>query len=168
MGSTFTVSVPLGASDRKYEYTPSESAEGIDVHGILAGRRVLMAEDVEQNAEILADLLELEEVECEHALNGEAALRMFNESPVGYYDAILMDVRMPVMDGLTATRGIRGLSRRDAQTIPIIAMTANVFEDDVRQTLAAGMDAHLAKPVEPERLYATLARLISEGNIKKS
>ncbi len=165
-GSTFTVSVPLGASGRKYEDTLSESADGFDIQGILAGRRVLMAEDVEQNAEILADLLELEEVECEHALNGEAALRMFNESPVGYYDAILMDVRMPVMDGLTATRGIRGLSRKDAQTIPVIAMTANVFEDDVRQTLAAGMDAHLAKPVEPERLYATLAKLISEGSNK--
>ncbi|MBR2765036.1 MAG: response regulator, partial [Blautia sp.] len=131
-----------------------------DHETILAGHRVLMAEDVEQNAEILADLLDLEDVEAEHAVNGEAAVRMFSEKPVGYYDAILMDVRMPVMDGLTATRMIRALDRPDAGTIPIIAMTANVFEEDVQRSLQAGMNAHLSKPIEPERLYEMMAKLM--------
>ena len=122
----------------------------------LAGRRVLMAEDVEQNAEILADLLELEGIEAEHAENGEAAVRMFSEKGKGYYDAILMDLRMPVMDGLEATRRIRALKRKDARTVPIIALTANSFEADVKASLSAGMDAHLAKPADAEMLYDTL------------
>ena len=129
---------------------------------ILAGRRVLMAEDVEQNAEILTDLLELEEIEAEHARNGEMAVKMFSEKPQGYFDAILMDVRMPVMDGLSATRAIRAMARPDAKTIPIIAMTANVFDEDVERSLQAGMNAHLSKPIEPDRMYETMARLISE------
>ena len=128
----------------------------------LAGKRVLMAEDVEQNAEILEDLLDLEDIESEHAENGKIAVDMFSQHPVGYYDAVLMDVRMPVMDGLTATQEIRALRRPDARTIPIIAMTANVFDEDVERSRQAGMDAHLAKPVEPEKLYDTMAKLISE------
>lgn len=87
---------------------------------------------------------------------------MFSEKETGYYDVILMDVRMPVMDGVTATKTIRELDRPDAKTIPIIAMTANVFDEDVERSLQAGMNAHLSKPVEPERLYETMARLISE------
>ncbi len=130
----------------------------------LAGRRVLMAEDVEQNAEILQDLLELEDVEAEHATNGEIAVKMFSEKPAGYYDAILMDVRMPVMDGLSATRAIRALDRPDAKTVPIIAMTANVFDEDVQRSMQAGMNAHLSKPIEPERLFETMAKLISAGS----
>lgn len=129
--------------------------------GILQGRRVLMAEDVEQNAEILEDLLDLEDIESEHAVNGEVAVRMFSEKPEGYYDAILMDVRMPVMDGLTATKTIRALDRPDAKTIPIIAMTANVFDEDVERSREAGMNAHLSKPVEPDKLYETMKRLIA-------
>jgi len=133
----------------------------------LEGRRILMAEDVEQNAEILADLLELEGMEAEHAENGEIAVHMFGEKPAGYFDAILMDVRMPVMDGLTATKAIRALDHPDAKTIPIIAMTANVFDEDVERSLAAGMNAHLSKPIEPDRLYENLARLIAEREAKK-
>ena len=126
----------------------------------LAGRRVLMAEDVDANAEILADLLELEEIESERAENGQRAVELFRASEPGYYDAILMDVRMPVMDGLTATQTIRALDRPDARTIPIIAMTANVFYEDVKRSLEAGMNAHLSKPVEPDKLYAALAEMI--------
>ena len=122
-----------------------------------------MAEDVEQNAEILQDLLELEDIESEHAVNGEEAVKMFMEKPAGYYDAILMDVRMPVMDGLAATRAIRALDRDDAGKIPIIAMTANVFDEDGERSLQAGMNAHLSKPIEPEILYAAMARLIAEA-----
>ena len=128
--------------------------------GMLAGIRVLMAEDVDANAEILEDLLSLEDVETERANNGQIALDMFGSHPEGYYDAILMDVRMPVMDGLAATRAIRALERPDAEKIPIIAMTANVFDEDVQHSLDAGMNAHLAKPVEPDKLYATLAELV--------
>ena len=130
---------------------------------VLAGRRVLMAEDVDANAEILADLLELEEVESERAENGQLAVDMFAKSEAGYYDAILMDVRMPVMDGLTAASTIRALDRPDAATIPIIAMTANVFDEDVERSRRAGMNAHLSKPVEPDRLYETMAHLIAEN-----
>ena len=138
---------------------PAEAEEAVPA-GVLSGRRILMAEDVEQNAEILADLLELEDMEAEHAQNGQLAVQMFSDSEPGYYDCILMDVRMPVMDGLSATRAIRALDRPDAQTIPIIAMTANVFDEDVERSLQAGMNAHLSKPIEPERLYATMAKLI--------
>ena len=159
-GSTFTVTVQLGRTDRT---AVAEEKTGVP-EGMLEGRRVLMAEDVEQNAEILADLLDLEDVESERAENGEAAVRMFSEQPAGYYDAILMDVRMPVMDGLEATKAIRALDRPDAKTIPIIAMTANVFDEDVERSLAAGMNAHLSKPIEPERLYETLARQIAGEN----
>ena len=127
---------------------------------ILAGRRVLVVEDMELNAEILMDLLEMEEMEAEHAENGQIAVQMFSGHPAGYYDAILMDVRMPVMNGLEATRAIRGLERADAREIPIIAMTANAFDEDVQHSLQAGMDAHLSKPVEPERLCETLERMI--------
>ena len=126
----------------------------------LAGRRILMAEDVDANAEILADLLDLEGVESDRAENGSIAVEKFAASPQGAYDAILMDVRMPVMDGLTATEKIRALDRPDAKTIPIIAMTANVFDEDVERSLAAGMNAHLSKPIEPERLYTALERFI--------
>ena len=125
---------------------------------------MLVAEDMELNAEILMDLLEMEDIRSEHAENGQIAVDMFSEHPAGTYDAILMDVRMPVMDGLEATRAIRALDRPDAMTIPIIAMTANAFEEDVKQSLQAGMNAHLSKPVEPDRLYETLGRMIQKGN----
>ena len=129
---------------------------------MLAGKRILMAEDVDANAEILADLLDLENMESERAENGQIAYDMFTSHPAGYYDAILMDVRMPVMDGLAATEKIRAYEREDSKTIPIIAMTANVFDEDVERSRKAGMNAHLSKPIEPEKMYAALARLISD------
>ena len=149
VGSLFVVTVVLGKSERVHPVGEPETQADTENH--LAGCRVLMAEDVEQNAEILADLLEIEGVEAERAENGEVAVRMFSEKEKGYYDAILMDVRMPVMNGLTATGEIRKLDRDDARTIPIIAMTANVFEEDVESSLQAGMNAHLSKPIEPDR-----------------
>ncbi len=126
----------------------------------LKGRRVLLAEDVEINAEIIVMLLSMREMEVELAENGEIAVRKFKESEAGYYDAILMDMRMPVMDGLEATRAIRELDREDAKQIPIIALTANAFDEDVQRSMQAGLNAHLSKPVEPDNLFMTLENLI--------
>ena len=126
----------------------------------LKGRRVLLAEDVMVNAEIMMMVLSMREMDVEHAENGRIAVEMFSRHEEGYYDAILMDMRMPEMDGLEATRRIRGLDRNDAKTIPIIALTANVFDEDVQRSMQAGLDAHLSKPVEPELLFETLENLI--------
>ena len=127
-----------------------------------AGRRLLLAEDNQINAEIAKSILELRHFTVEVATNGLKALEMFTRTPVGYYDAILMDVRMPIMDGLQATSNIRHWDKADAKTIPIIAMTANAFEEDIEKSRAAGMNAHLSKPIEPELLYRTLHRILME------
>ena len=102
------------------------------------------------------------------AENGKIALEMFEQSEPGYYDAVLMDVRMPEMDGLEATGAIRALNRADAKTVPIIAMTANAFDEDVQRSLQAGMNAHLSKPVEADQLYRTLEELIWEKENKQN
>ena len=133
----------------------------------LAGRRILLAEDMELNAEIMMDILDMERIETDHAKNGRIALEMFQNSDVGTYSAILMDVRMPEMDGLEATAAIRGLSREDAKRIPIIALTANAFDEDVQRSLQAGMNAHLSKPVESDHLIRILGELIYEAEEKK-
>ena len=126
----------------------------------LTGRRVLLAEDVKINAEIMMMVLAMREMEAEHAENGRIAVNMFAEHEPGYYDAILMDMRMPEMDGLEATKAIREMEREDAKKIPIIALTANAFDEDVQRSMQAGLNAHLSKPVEPENLFETLAALI--------
>lgn len=120
------------------------------------GKRVLLVEDNMINTEVAVMLLEDKGLTVETAENGLRAMEKFSKSEAGYYDAILMDIRMPLMDGLTASINIRHLSNQDAQTIPIIAMTANAFDDDIEKSKAAGMNAHLAKPIEPDRLYQTL------------
>ena len=133
----------------------------------LTGKRILLAEDVQINAEIMKQIVTMRQAEVDHATNGKVVLEMFEQSPAGHYDAILMDVRMPEMDGLEATRAIRALDRPDAQTIPIIALTANAFDEDVQRSLQAGMNAHLSKPVDPEHLYQTLEELIWEAQEKQ-
>jgi CheY-like chemotaxis protein len=130
----------------------------------LKDKRILLAEDVEINAEIMKEIVSMKEALTDHAVNGKAALEMFEQSPVGYYDAILMDVRMPEMDGLEATAAIRALKRPDASRVPIIALTANAFDEDVQRSLQVGMNAHLSKPVEPDHLYRTLEELIWEAD----
>ena len=126
----------------------------------LNGRRILLAEDMLVNAEIMRELLQMRGMETDHAENGKICLDMFSSKPEGYYDAILMDMRMPEMDGLEATRAIRALDRTDAKEIPVIALTANAFDEDVQKSLQAGLNAHLSKPVEPDSLFATLEHLI--------
>ena len=128
----------------------------------LNGRRILLAEDMLINAEIMKEILGMMGIEADHAENGQIAVDMFTAAEPGTYDAILMDVRMPVMDGLQATRAIRAIPRPDAKNIPIVAMTANAFDEDVQRSLQAGMNAHLSKPVESDRLFTTLGELIRD------
>ena len=135
----------------------------------LEKRHILVAEDIEMNAEILMDILEMEDMTADHAENGKVALEMFERNAAGTYDAIMMDVRMPEMDGLEATAAIRALDRPDAKRIPIIALTANAFDEDVQRSMQVGMNAHLSKPIEPDHLYQTLGELIyeaEEGKLK--
>ncbi len=128
----------------------------------LKNRRVLLAEDVSVNAEIMMMVLSMREIQVEHAENGRIAVEMFAKHEEGYYDAILMDLRMPEMDGLEATRRIRAMDRPDAKKIPVIALTADAFDEDVQHSMQAGLNAHLSKPVEPEILFKTLESLLSE------
>lgn len=130
----------------------------------LAGLRMLVAEDNDINAEILMELLNLEGIQSVRAENGREALEEFRSKPEGHYDGVLMDIQMPEMNGYEAARAIRALDRPDAKTIPIVAMTANAFAEDVQKSMEAGMNAHLAKPVDMAALKDVLARLLrAEG-----
>lgn len=131
--------------------------------GILRGLHLLVAEDNEINAEILEELLDIEEITCVIVENGRLALERFGDAAPGEFDAILMDVQMPEMNGYDATRAIRSLEREDARTIPIIAMTANAFAEDVRDAMNAGMNAHIAKPIDMELLKKTLNQYVYSG-----
>ena len=129
----------------------------------LKGRRILLAEDVAINAEIMIMVLGMREISVDHAGNGQIAVDLYMSKEPGYYDAILMDMRMPVMNGLEATRAIRASGRPDAESIPVIALTANAFDEDVQRSMQAGLNAHLSKPVEPEALFDTLENLIESS-----
>jgi signal transduction histidine kinase/ABC-type amino acid transport substrate-binding protein/ActR/RegA family two-component response regulator len=130
--------------------------------GILSGRRILLCEDNSLNREIAKEILQKKGMIIESAVNGEEGLQKYKASEEYYYDAILMDIRMPVMNGLDASRAIRRSGREDADAIPIIAMTANAFEDDIKQCLDAGMNAHVAKPIDPETMFRTIAANIHD------
>jgi signal transduction histidine kinase/CheY-like chemotaxis protein len=157
------VAKPLFAGsvlDQFREAFRKKNAALLDCRADLRGRRVLLAEDVEVNTEIMVMVLSLREIEADTAENGKIAVEKFQSHPAGYYDAILMDMRMPEMDGLEATRVIRSLNRADAKEIPIIALTANAFDEDVQRSMQAGLNAHLSKPVEADALFDTLEKLI--------
>ncbi len=141
----------------RQEKNPDEEEE--TAHSVLTGMLFLAAEDNELNAEILSEMLKLEGASCELAGNGQKAVDMFCNSKPGYYDMILMDVQMPIMNGYDATKAIRSLPRQDAATIPIVAMTANAFAEDVKHALEAGMTAHVAKPVDMAVLKGTLEKI---------
>ena len=157
---------PLFASTIVSEFHQALGQRNIDepkkVLAELEGRKILMAEDMPVNAEIMIMVLSMRGMEVEHAPNGQEAVNTFANSPPNYFDAVLMDIRMPIMDGLKATETIRALDRPDAKSVPIIAMTANAFDEDVQRSLQAGMNAHLSKPVEPEHLFLTLQELIRD------
>ena len=169
VGTTFTLTLTLTNSDQKpaeiegsNQIGSDKSADSVNNNkkAELKGRRILIAEDMAVNAEIIKMVLSMREIKVEHAVNGKIAVDMFANSEEGYYDAVLMDMRMPEMDGLEAAKHIRAMDRMDAKEIPIIALTANAFEEDVQRSLQAGLNAHLSKPVEPETLFVTLESFI--------
>lgn len=158
VGTTFTITLTLPkVSVKEKVKEDEETAADTD---ILEGKRILVAEDMPVNAEIALAILEMGGMQGEIAENGQIALDKFKESEENYYAAVLMDMRMPVMDGLTATKEIRNLEREDAKTVPIIALTANAFEEDVRKSMKAGINTHLSKPINPEEIFKTLAKLV--------
>ena len=164
-GSTFLIKLnceiaPAGERRDAPEPQPSGGIE----KGLFAGRRFLIAEDNAINSEIICEILKMCGAETVVRSNGALAVEAFRDAVPGTYDAILMDIQMPEMDGYEAARTIRSDSRPDAKSIPIIAMTANAFEQDVNAALEAGMDAHLSKPIEPERLFQTLHHHMGRKN----
>ncbi len=157
-GSEFTVRITMPKG-----YPPEEAEEAAAARAprtILAGKRVLLVEDHPVNTEIAKRMLSMGGMQVDHAENGQVALERYITGGVGYYDAVLMDIRMPVMNGIEATKAIRASGRGDAQSIPIIAMTANAFAHDRQETRAAGMNAHLSKPVRREELLQVLGEFI--------
>ena len=165
VGSTFTVTIPLEI-DQKAENKELQEAEhkkSVD----LSGKRVLLVEDNAINMEIARVILEEEKLEITEAKNGKEALDIFRNSEAGEYDFIIMDVMMPVMDGLEATKAIRMLNREDAKRIPIIAMTANAFEEDRKACLYAGMNEHIGKPINIPMLKQIMIKLVSEKKAEK-
>ena len=162
-GSCFEVLMDLKiAEDRTVALAAQEETDEQDGN-ILQGMKFLCAEDNELNAEILTELLKIEGAECTICENGEEILKAFEQSAPGDYDMILMDVQMPVMNGYEATKAIRRSSHELAKTIPIIAMTANAFSEDIHHSLAAGMNAHVSKPVEMKVLEKTIRSIKSGG-----
>ena len=160
-GSCFEVLIDLKIAENR---TVALAAQEDERDGnILQGMRFLCAEDNELNAEILTELLKIEGAECTICENGEEILKVFEQSAPGDYDMILMDIQMPVLNGYEATKAIRRSSHKLAKTIPIIAMTANAFSEDIQHSLAAGMNAHVSKPVEMKVLEKTIRSIKSGG-----
>ena len=155
-GSTFTVEVDL---EESAPAEPAEERPCEDETEQLAGRRVLLVEDNDINAEIAQLILAQFAIESERAENGSAGVERLKSAPEGYFDAVLMDIQMPVMNGYEATRAIRALEGPRGR-VPVIAMSANAYDDDVRQCIAVGMNAHIAKPFQPHELFSTLRRYI--------
>ena len=151
IGTKFTIDLSFDIALKEEVYGSEDTIESSAIHTI-KGKRILLVEDNELNAEIAKTVLEDVGALITRAENGQQALELFKEKPAGTFDAILMDLMMPVMDGYTATRKIRLLERSDAKTIPIIAMTANAFQEDAEKCIAVGMNAHLAKPLDIEKM----------------
>lgn len=154
-GSTFYFEIPLTIADAA-DKSSCADAEQVD----FTGKRALVAEDNELNMEIIAYVLDDMGFTVDKTTNGQEAVDAFEQSPVGRYDIVLMDVMMPVMDGLTAAHRIRSLDRADAADVPIVATSANAFAEDVKRSLASGMNAHVSKPIDPEKLAKVLTKVM--------
>ncbi len=159
-GSEFYFTLPLPFADVSKMPHGKRAGKALPDERDFSGRRVLVVEDNEMNRDIAFSLLEMHGFVVETAVNGKLAVDAFVSHPAGYYDAVLMDVRMPVMDGLEATKHIRVSGKEDARSVPIIAMTANAFDEDTRQSIASGMNGHLSKPVDISLLLDTLAEYL--------
>ena len=154
-GSNFSFTLKLKYLEN-VEGVKDSSEKSLD----LKEKHILIVEDNELNMEIIHTILDKYEAKIEEAYDGQQALEKIRQSKEGEYDLILMDIMMPVMDGLEAAREIRKLPRNDCKTLPIVAMSANAFDEDVKKSLASGMDAHLSKPINMEQLEKTLARFV--------
>lgn len=161
IGTKFTVDISFDAASKEEVYGSQNTIKPSAIHTI-EGKKILIAEDNELNAEIAKTVLEDAGALVTRVEDGQQAVELFKEKPAGTFDAILMDLMMPVMDGYTATRKIRSLERSDAKTIPIIAMTANAFQEDAEKCIAVGMNAHLAKPLDIEKVMITICHLVKE------
>ena len=150
-GTAFSVVLPA-----KVAKLTATSATGTAVQADLRGRRLLLAEDNKINAEIATKLLQKQGMTVDWVEDGTLVLQKFESAPENYYDAVLLDIRMPKMDGLSTARYLRAMNRKDVVQVPIVALTANAFDEDIRRSLEAGMNAHLAKPLNPQELYQTL------------
>ena len=162
-GSCFEVLIDLRIAEDRFVSSAEQVEKDEPAGNVLKGMRFLCAEDNELNAEILMELLKIEDAECTICENGKRVLEAFEQSAPGDYDMILMDVQMPVMNGYEATKAIRRSSHELAKTIPIIAMTANAFSEDIQHSLAAGMNAHVSKPIEMKVLEKTIRSIKSGG-----
>lgn len=163
-GTVFTVTLPFDTSGiRTKEKAGVPAEDGKTEENPLEGRRILLAEDYELNMELATDILEMNGAEVWQARDGKEALEVFRRSEEFSIDAILMDMQMPVMDGCEAAKAIRRLGRADAKSVPIIALTANAFSEDISRTLKAGMNAHITKPIEVKILCTTLNKWIQKG-----
>ena len=160
IGTKFTIDLSFDIALKEEVYGSEDTIESSAIHTI-KGKRILLVEDNELNAEIAKTVLEDVGALITRAENGQQALELFKEKPAGTFDAILMDLMMPVMDGYTATRKIRELERSDAKTVPIIAMTANAFQEDAEKCVAVGMNAHLAKLLDIEKMKKTIKSICS-------
>ncbi len=159
-GSKFTVRIPLRLQNSETEKNQKTTAASLE-QADYSGKRILLVEDNELNREIAEELLSYIGVSVEQAKDGQDAVNLFEKSPLFYYDLIFMDIQMPVMNGYDAARHIRSLAREDAKTIPIVAMSANAFDDDIRLTRESGMNDHVAKPVETDKLLEALNRWLN-------
>ena len=155
-GSSFEFTLCFDKSDVKTDYgeASGERHESLDLNG----KRMLLVEDIEINRLIVRELLSATGLAIDETEDGRQAVEAFNSSPEGYYDLIMMDIQMPVLDGYEAAKQIRALGRADAGTVPIIAMTANAYKEDVEQALASGMNGHLAKPIDRRALIETVGK----------
>ena len=159
IGTKFTVDLSFDMASKEEVYGSRNAIKTSAIHTI-KGKRILIAEDNELNAEIAKTVLEDVGALVTRVEDGQQAVELFKEKPAGTFDAILMDLMMPIMDGYTATREIRSLERSDSKTIPIIAMTANAFQEDAEKCIAVGMNAHLAKPLDVEKVMITICHLV--------
>lgn len=159
-GTKYTILLPF-----KINHDPKEKRKA-EEHISLKGVKALLVEDNNLNMEIAKFWLEQEDIQVITAVNGQEAVELFERSEVGSFDIILMDVMMPIMDGLEATRRIRSLNRTDSLTVPIIAMSANAFEQDIEKSLAAGMNEHLVKPLDGQKVTETMKKYLADKILK--